>query len=214
MARFEQKHVYPFIKGKLDLYLRYIDDIFFIWKGTEEKLKNSFNEINKKHPFIKFDQKYSKSKIEFLDVLVYKDEQQKLKTTLFKKNTNRQSYRHAKSDHPVSLKKSIPYSQILRVKRICSTNSEFERNCKVLQEQFTKRGCDSSPIKTEIKKVKLLDRKDLLTPKTTQKTQMLTPTVTYNRTLPNIKQIIQNHWSILKTNKALEKIIAFRKTKV
>ena len=59
----------------------------------------------------------------------------------------------------------------------------------------------------------------MLTPKTTQKTQMLPLTVTYNRILPNIKQTIWNHWSILKTNKTLEKtfsvepIIAFRKNK-
>ena len=119
----------------------------------------------------------------------------------------------------MSLKKSIPSSQILGIKRICSTNSEFERNCKVLHEQFTKRGYDSSLIETKTKKTKLLDRKDLLTPKTTQKAQVLPLTVTYNRILPNIKQIIQNHWSISKTNKALEKtfsvepIIAFRKNK-
>ena len=144
MAKFEQKRIYPFIKGKADLYLRYIDDIFFIWRGREEEPKNFFIEINKKHPSIKFDQKYSESKIEFLNVLVYKDEQQKLQTTLFKKNTDRQSYLHAKSDHPVSLKESILCSQILRVKRICSTNSEFECNFKVLQEQFTKRGYESS----------------------------------------------------------------------
>ena len=43
--------------------------------------------------------------------------------------------------------------------------------------------------------------------------------MTYNGTLPDIKQLIQNHGSILKTNKALEKtfsvepIIAFRKNK-
>ena len=78
MARFEQKHIYPFIKGKVDLYLRYIDDIFFIWKGAEEELTNFFNKINKKHPSIEFDQKYSKSKIEFLEVFVYKDEQLRL----------------------------------------------------------------------------------------------------------------------------------------
>ena len=84
-------------------------------------------------------------------------------------------------------KKIYRPSQILRVKRICSTNSEFERNCKVLQEQFRKRGFDSSSIETEIKKIKLLDRKDWLTPKTTQKAQVLPLTVTYYRTLPNIK---------------------------
>ena len=30
MARFEQKHIYPFIKSKGDLYLRYNDGIFLI----------------------------------------------------------------------------------------------------------------------------------------------------------------------------------------
>ena len=84
-------------------------------------------------------------------------------------------------------------------------NSEFERNCKVLQEQFTKRGYDSSSIETQIKKIKLLDQKDLLTPKTTEKVHVLPLTVTYNRTLPNMKQTIQNHCSILKINKVLEK---------
>ena len=49
--------------------------------------------------------------------------------------------------------------------------------------------------------------------------QVLPLTVTYNGTLLNIKQIIQSHWSILQTNKALEKtfstepIMAFRKNK-
>ena len=48
-------------------------------------LTNLFNEIIKKHTFIKFDQKYSKLKIEFLNVLVHKDEKQRLQKTLFKK---------------------------------------------------------------------------------------------------------------------------------
>ena len=44
--------------------------------------------INKKHPSIKFDQKHSKSEIEFLDALVYKDEQQRLQTIQFNKKTD------------------------------------------------------------------------------------------------------------------------------
>ena len=107
------------------------------------------------------------------------------------------------------------YSQILCVKRICSTSNEFERNCEVLQEQFTKKCHDSSSIESKIKKIKLLYRKYLPTPKTTQKAQVLPRIVTYNPTFPNIKQIFRKHWSILKTNKAfsVEPIIAFRKTK-
>ena len=76
------------------------------------------------------------------------------------------------------------------VSKESSTNIEFESNYKVLQKQFTKKGYDSFSIETEIKKIKLLDKKDLLTPKTTQKAQVLPLTVTYNHTLPNIKKII------------------------
>ena len=47
MTRFEEKHIYTFIKNKVELvelYLRYIDDIVFVWKGSEKELKNFFNE--------------------------------------------------------------------------------------------------------------------------------------------------------------------------
>ena len=107
----------PLIKGKVDLYLRYIDDIFLIWKGTEEELKNLFNEINKKHRSIKFSQKYSRSKIEFLDVLVYKDEQQKLQKTLFKKNKTDSLIFMQNPTTQCQSRKTIPYRQILRVKK-------------------------------------------------------------------------------------------------
>lgn len=44
-----------------------------IWTGTEEEALKFINELNQKHQKIKFDSKYSKTKIEFLDVQVHKD---------------------------------------------------------------------------------------------------------------------------------------------
>ena len=106
----------------------------------------------------------------------------------------------------MSLKKSFPYSQILCVKRICSTSSEFKCNCKTLQYQFIKSGYDSYLIETEIKEIKLLDRKEWLISKSnTESWSVTTDSDIYNRTLPNVRQLIQTHWSIVKTNKALEK---------
>ena len=75
-----------------------------IWTDTEEELLKFINEFNQKHKTIKFDFKYSKTKIEFLDVLVYKDINNKLQRTLYKKLTDRQRYLHANSEHPRSLK--------------------------------------------------------------------------------------------------------------
>ena len=57
MVKYELKYIYGLTKSKVHLYLRYIEGIFFICKGTEEELKNFFNEVNKKHPSIEFDQK-------------------------------------------------------------------------------------------------------------------------------------------------------------
>ena len=38
MGIFEETHIYPLIKQKVQLYLRYIDDIFFISTGSENDI--------------------------------------------------------------------------------------------------------------------------------------------------------------------------------
>ena len=119
MARSEEKHV---LQGKVELHLKYIDAIFFIWKGIELELKNSFNETNKEQPSIKFNQNDSELKIEFLNVLAYKGEQQRLQTTLFKKIADTQAYPHPKSDHPVLLKKYSIHSNAAWQKNLLSTH--------------------------------------------------------------------------------------------
>ena len=55
MDHFERKFIYPFIKTFLLIYLRFIDDIFFIWTGSKAGLEKFLNELNKKHPSIKFE---------------------------------------------------------------------------------------------------------------------------------------------------------------
>ena len=97
------------------------------------------NEINQKHQSIKFDFKFSKENIEFLDTLVYISNN-RLQTTLYKKPTDCQNYLHAKSAHPFSLKKSVPYSEALRSKRICSTFEEYRKHSQDLIKRFVEKG--------------------------------------------------------------------------
>ena len=125
MAEFEQKYIYPLTKDKSILFLRYIDDIFMIWTKSEKQLKDFMSELNQKHPSIKFDYKFDCKQIEFLDTLVYIDEQNKLQDTLFRESSDRQNFLNAKPEHPYSLKKSIPYSEALRIPRICSTFQDY-----------------------------------------------------------------------------------------
>ena len=55
MGKFEETHILPRIREMILLYIRFIDDIFFLWKGSERKLLQFFDEINSVHPTIKFD---------------------------------------------------------------------------------------------------------------------------------------------------------------
>ncbi len=59
----------PFINN----WKRYIDDIFFIWKESEDQLKEFHNFINTNSRHLKFTIEYVKRKMHFLDILVYKD---------------------------------------------------------------------------------------------------------------------------------------------
>ena len=108
MAQFEKQHIYPYIKNKSILYLRYIEDIFMIWTGTKQELLIFLENLNSKHKTIKFEHNISHSRISFLDTLIYIDKNNTLQTTLYRKPTEQQSYLHAHSYHPKSLKRRIP----------------------------------------------------------------------------------------------------------
>ena len=58
MGIFEETHNYPLIKLKVQLYFRYIDDLFFIWTGSENKLQQLTPKISEVHSSIKFDFNY------------------------------------------------------------------------------------------------------------------------------------------------------------
>ena len=100
MSHFEETHIYNLIQRNCPFYKRFIDYIFLLWNGTLDELTTFLEEINRLHPTIKFDAKYSTSSIEFLDTKVYKFTDGKLHTTLYTKPTDRQSYLHNKSYHP------------------------------------------------------------------------------------------------------------------
>ena len=63
MANFELKYIYPYIKDKTKLFIRFIDDLFMIWTGSEHELLDFMSDLNKKHSSIKFEFKYSPTKI-------------------------------------------------------------------------------------------------------------------------------------------------------
>ena len=64
MGWFKEKFLFPLLANLKEFYLRFIDDIFLIWNGTEL--------MNECHPTIKIECEMSKTEINFLHTLVFK----------------------------------------------------------------------------------------------------------------------------------------------
>ena len=139
MANFEQKYIYPFLKEMSMLYLRYISDVFMIWNGTKAELMTFIKELNEKHKTIKFDFQISPRKTPFLDTMLHKGENNNIQRTLYRKPTDEQALLHAKSEHPRSLKKSLPFGQTFKIKTICSKTIAYDKNCAIIKQKFLDR---------------------------------------------------------------------------
>ena len=82
-----------------------------------------------------------------------------LHTDLYIKPTDGHQYRHYQSSHPLHIKNSIPYSQALRVSRICSSEKDFKTHISHMKEWFLARVYPEIVIKNQIDKVAF--RRDL-----------------------------------------------------
>ena len=81
--------------------------------------------------------------ISFLAIKVYKNENETLSATIYRKPSECRNFLHYKLMHPKALKDSIPYSQTLGIKRICSETSEVIKYLKDLEDAFIKTGYQS-----------------------------------------------------------------------
>lgn len=187
-------------------YKRFIDDIFLIWTHGEAALLSFINDFNQAHPSISFSHSFSQSTINFLDVTLTVDNGE-IGTKIYRKPTDRQQYLHFDSSHPKHCKTSIPYSQAIRFKRVCSKQSDFESNCLQLRDALTKQKYPAEILDDAFRRADALDRNDLLDiqarPSPPEKTNLV---VTYNASMPNIRNILSKHYNILKQSDRLQEI--------
>ena len=203
------------------VWWRYIDDVFLIWEHGEDEFRKFMEYLNSIDPNIKFTHKCSDECIEFLDVLVKKDGNV-LFTDLFVKETDSHQFLHFDSCHPYHTKKAIPYSQALRMRRICSDNEAFERRVTDLKHWLTSRGHKISLIDSQIDKARGLDRDNLLLEASERFTDRnrVYLVLTYHPALSKrIYDIIRENQNILQVNEEHRRVfsclplVSFRKGK-
>ena len=186
------------------VWFRYIDDIFFIWKHGKEKLKIFLNSLNEFDPCIKFTYESDKESIEFLDIKVSL-RNGKVFTDLYVKPTDRHQYLHYLSAHPYHTKKSVIFSQTLRISRLCSSEKDFEDRKEEMKSQFRKREYPENLIRSEMNKVKFSNFRPKISYKN-HNMKGIPLVVTYHPLLKSLSGIIDKNVSILYMDEEVRKV--------
>ena len=200
MADFEDKHVYTY-PTQPKVWLRYIDDIFLIWEHGQEELQNFVEHLNSCHPTIKFTVEQSTEKVNFLDTTVHTTPEGTLYTDLYSKPTDSHNYLRFNSAHPSHCKTSLPNSQFLRLRRICTRIEDYDTNAAMLASHFIRRGYPQDLVENAAIKVRRIDRPSILADKQTEQQRApnkeLFLITTYNPQDNLARKIVDTNWPTL-----------------
>ena len=138
--------------------------------------------------------------------MVYRDGDHII-TDLYVNPTDTHQYLHATSCHVFHCKRSIPFSQALRLNRICSQGKFFDLRCNQLEEWLISRGYSGKMVRREVLKARKFDRNYLLDKEQDKKPPPdLVLNITYHPALNKIKSILSNIHILLTPNKEHEKV--------
>ncbi len=199
MNRIEEKYVYTNRIQPL-IWYRFIDDIFSVFTCSREEVQSFIDDLNERTG-LEFTATISDTKVDFLDTTVKIDDNRKLYTTLYTKPTDTHDYLLYSSAHPKHCKNATPFSQLLRVRKICKHDTDFLVNAEMVLGNFHRRGYPLETLKTAWNAVKGLDRNLLLVEKPpstqTPTEESFFLTTTYNPASPNLKGILSDHWDLM-----------------
>lgn len=161
------------------IFFRYIDDLFFIWTGTLEQLKEYERFLNSLIQGIKVTLNVSPQTVNFLDTTVYKNRAPNgdtvLHTKVFFKPTDTHQLLHGRSFHPRHTTKGILKSQILRFKRISTHKCEFDHACRTLFNVLKNRGYSRTLFRKTVREIWSND----WTPRATPPAGQIWPIINY-----------------------------------
>ena len=198
MGSFEDEYVYTYHLQPL-LFVRYIDDIFMLWQHGIDELEIFHEYLNSRVPTITFTKEHSNTNVAFLDVMV-RNINSKLETDLYSKPTDSHDYLLYSSAHPQRCKDSIPYSQFLRIRRLCSRMEDYEKHVLDLSLHFRRRQYPEELILDAAILARQLDRQKLLYPvakETSEEKEKVFLITTFHPSDNTVREIVRKNWDIL-----------------
>ena len=143
-----------------------------------------------------------------------------METDLYTKPTDKHQYLHTKSCHPSHCKTAIPFSQALRLRRICFEQDNLVIRSRELKQYQTKRGYPEELLDTEIHRAINASKEDsLLRGNRGGAEQRIPLVVMYYPSMKFLARTTRHHQITLRSSERLNAIfnlppiIAFRRPK-
>ena len=103
----------------------------------------------------------SDTELSFLDITLRITDDH-ISTTIYYKYTDTHTYLHHQSSHPSHCKKGLPRSELLRLRRLCSEDSDFLEKGGEMVSFFEQRGYSPACLQNDLQAIRRLDRAGVL----------------------------------------------------
>ena len=185
---------------KPELYGRYIADCLGATSSTKEELTQFITAVNSFHPALKYTWEISDTSLVFPDIKI-SIEGNGLCTSVCYKPTDSHSYLLYSSSHPSHVKNSIPFSQFLRLRRLCSDDSDFSEKSEAMCQFFDKRGYPVSVVQAGYHRAQQIDRQQAaLQTAEKENTDRIPFTLTFRPRNHAVKSIILKNFKLLQND--------------
>ena len=164
-------------------------------------LENYIRFVSNFHPALQFTHTISDTELSFLDITLRITDDH-ISTTIYYKDTDTHTYLHHQSSHPSHCKKGLPRSQLLRLRRLCSEDSDFLEKGGEMVSFFEQRGYSPACLQNDLQAIRRLDRAGVLNNHnpSNQRSERIPLVLTYHPLNERIKRILLRNFNILSSD--------------
>ena len=210
--------VYPFESTLINMHsnimqwLRFRDDVFFIWRGDHPSLKKFTETANSLHPTLKFEFEISDTSVNFLDLTIYKGPRflkcGTLDLRVYQKKTDTNMHLEPHSAHPPNVFKSMMMGESQRFIRNSSSEENYIERLSKFKMTLAERGHDPTLINKYCSLANYNCREEYLKEKKKGNTDKnkeapLVFITKYDNRFVNLKNAFTKHWHIIEKHPEL-----------
>lgn len=181
-----------------------------MWSLSENEALEFTNNLNNNKWGISFKPKHDSQQIEFLDLLICQNDEG-FETSTYFKSVDANSDLNFQSNQYRKWKENIPFVQLRRMRKNCTTDTKFEDQSKIIVNHLKEKGFPDGLVTEAYKKVKTLSQEELLSKIVENKKEepikkslndessncSMNFTTTFNTAHVRIRNILRKNWFIL-----------------